>query len=844
MKVADSKKELQKGAVGISLVDKFPNLLTARRIQISRMQGYPVSVHTIGRIQRKIDLSDITSLMTSLLSLRDMIRVAINVIEAYEGIDAKKFTFTRTEVLLEVKNTAKSMGLSELPEDDLTLIGELILSYESNPDSWDLHGVDGEANLHMRFLELYQKLLTSSDHAEWPYFLATGEQIIKLGDAPAFKGSKRLSETQVASVATIHRLALTRMVDHVYQLQMDKNIWALFIPPRGEASLQSNKERAKGLRLFGLYIQSLLTYPIFFGLEMFLHAFDQIKGWLYAFGPLPDVVQHQLENDVRSKDLLGAKQDVQHLVTSLAPQPGDLLVKRPFVFIRELMGQYGFLKQYDELERKAASITLNADLKDLTVLRGPKFSGLLEGSAISSFAIMTNITNQIVGRDVIVETIKAAAASVIPAMQRFFSPEIADNLLGLGLKASLPFELPNAYSFDPSRSVANEVHQGKISLDSAVLPHSEDVNHYIRERVSFKLMTGKEIIRGYYSQGGFEGTKTDRSILDRDVAKRLVDTLSITGKTLVPATWGTGRRTWSPLDVSNSVSNVRNLLEELTGKSIELLRKQLFSDHFRQLLATQFSSFALLYIDPTKANDLFDQTGYPTYESEVAGVSFVPEQALLVQGFAKPYGLAYDELDLLQGPLAADDLGNSLIYMGSGVWLRFLKVIPSISTDLTYTDYYNGHFYCHCKANGGKISVSRWVIDDPMLNMVRFPAPTVARVPDSVMTDAFGYINGRVHLDLSTHHEQPSPTPGRESYAIVAHEHQWTSEILRTRLKFITFGPYAATTASALPPSEVADLTAIVKAGEAAMDAAAAERHDQITDEEGNAAASSVNEAL
>lgn len=804
MQKLTKRAAVPRSAVVIPLDFKKSFLYHARCATIARMSGYPSALHSIGRIQESIKLDSYANLLTSLHKLHQLVYVTAEVILTMEGTKVDRYQINRTEIMAYVDQITSTTRSTKLNDDDIDLISHLIVSFEANPAAWILQGGEGENSLHVQFQRLYKEVLMESD-SDLAIYASHTDKITTIADLPQFKTivskdkkKARLDTTEdtvdtetkttKSAFTTIHQFAAARVIDHVYQLLTDKDIWYHFIIPRTRADVATNIERAKSLKVFALYIQSLLTYHQFFSIEMFMKSYDLVQEWITHFPPLDATTTNNLEKTIRSHDLLDARGDADSLIASFSESAKQDLSS--LVFPREFLGTYGFVNAVDSVSEQAGEYSLTGDISNFQALDNPKYLPLTSGVSVSTFDVTYKLSIMLLKSKVISKEIEDAMIGLVPSLTRGAAKAAIESLKALNIRCSLPFKIPHAATYNVESGVVKEVSGGKLILDSGSPDFSFDFHHYIRHDLKFKLTTDHILSKTY---GKFYAAQ----IPDADRARELRDILSYQWKSLVPSYWAAADRTVTEDRLFQDKDEIKFMMEKISGISYEIAIRELSLAHIQKIWATYLSSFALLYVTE-------DDT--VTLESYLKQPSMNADKLKLVTGYGKPYGATYSTLEVNQGIL---DDKTRLIPLGRGKFIRMLKSIPVVTDDLQVdpTPFYSERPVMYFSSNSVKQDVKEWVWADGLLNFTLMPTPAKSFVPEVKFTPKYAFYNMNLYFNMDINYRPGSPSQAREVVDIDVVTSEWPYDRYQYFLKYNHFGPYAKP-ASAIPITDEMEMIA------------------------------------
>lgn len=774
------KTKPNSAAIIIPMNVKLPQLYDGRLSLISNMSGYPSAVHVIGRLQRQIDLSSYDAMLRSIKKLRDLTKITADVIDSMEGVKVDKFQLNRVEIIAYVQNVTANINSFKPDVDDIDLIAHLITSYEANTGAWVLQGAMKDRDMHLEFKKIYSSVLTDNAGSDLPVYAPHEDDITTLGTLPQFaskvkKDKGNQSDDTVGmndslrSASTLYRLAAARITDHVYQLMMDRDVWYSFVSPRAKAEIASNLERSKSLKVFSLYLQSLLSYNQFFMLETFMKGYELVQSWITHFPPLEASTTHKLDSVVRPHDLLNARQDVNSLFSSFGENVDQTLAKQLVIFPEELVSSFGISKAIRRINDTVVKFAVNSDFKDAGDLDDKRYLPLLAGVAADNFNISHDLATVILTGKIVSGEIDKALADLVPALVRGSSKATIETLKGLGLSSKLPFQLPHALQWHVTKGVVKGLENGKLSLDSASPSFSWAYHEHIRKNFKFKMATDDQIALAYPHF-------VDRQVVDRDKASSYRELFGYQWRSLVPDTWQTGHTIYTESMLKSDPSVVRQLIESISGKNFEIAVREIGVDHLAKVWATYLSSFALLYVDGA------------TIGRHTKGQGDKEQQVILVEGHGKPYGASYSALENKQRPITSPE---DYIRVAEGIYIRILDRIPVVTDDLIIDPhFFLEHPSMYFASNSETIEVKQWVIDESLLHLCLIPVHQSAFVPKVMFTNKYAYITSELMMNMDIYFKPAVPETARETMPISLSKKDWPFDKYTYFLEYKTFGSY------------------------------------------------------
>lgn len=796
-----NKTNPENPAVLASLSSRLSYLYTSRNCVCAKMSGHPSALHVIGRMQRMINLDSPAELLTSLRRLRDICKATADVIDAVEGIKTERYQLNRLEIATHVSNVTQYWQSAALSTEEIDLITQLITSFESNQNAWMLLGGTQSDDMHLKFRTLYSSILLDLEDGDIPYYSAQSDNVDKLGamdqyiiaDGATTEDRARVS-SRLKNTSTLHRFALTRIVDHVYQLLMEKDIWYKFITSRSTGDLRDNVERAKGLRVFQLYLQNLLSYAQFFMIEMFMEGYNLVQQWITYFPPLDEPTLQKLNTIVRNHDMLHAKDDVRSLIDSFASNR-KALATNALVIPREFLDDYGIVTAIDKAQEKASEFTIASSMDAVRDLEDKRYIPVLTGTAVKEFNIVHSIVRIVMNDKLVAREIDVAVAGLVPALVKGLTEETMRAFNDLQLKCTIPFQVPVALTWRIEKGVTKGVFNNQLHIDAGAPHHSWDYAEYIRNKFKFKIASDSQIAKHY-------DRINEKYVYDRDEASRLRQLFNLSWRSLVPSFMADGHTIYDHALLKSSSNSLRHLIEDLVGRNYELAMMELSVPHLRTLWATYFSSFALIYANAKALN-------MNTISSEGGKGS---NQPILVEGYGKPYGVSYASLAGIQGTI--ESVEDDLVELTPGIYLRILKKIPTITDNLNFdVNFYMEHHRKYFSGLADKTTdVTKWVIDDSLLHLTCFPINEVAAIPAVMFTNKFAYITENVFINLEMYFKPQLADTASEIFPIPVVDRAWPYDRLQYFLQYKTFGSYSTVGSNAIASGDTANSNETTKA--------------------------------
>lgn len=804
MQKLTTRREHSRTAVMSSLENGLPHLFNHRAAMISKMSGYPTPLQALGRLRAMLNFSDIGALLSSIHTVQQICNITAEVIESMDATNVNKFQINRTDVETYVANIV-SVRRGYVPsETEIDVISNIITSSEANPGAWVLSQGDGVDNMHLKFLELYRSVMLLDEPSTLPVYVAHSNDFVPFHTLPKYaKKSKNVKkkgekandvEELMDKDVVIYQYSLVRIIDHIYQLMMDKDIWYQFMAPRKVADVVSNLERARSLKVFGLYLQSVLTYHQFFSLEMFLASYELIQKWIANFPSLTTEQTNKIESTIRAHDYLGARADANHLLISLG---ADAKVAHNALSVpEEFIVDYGFMAKVDEIVDAVGGLAIPTDIMDIKQLNNPIYTPLTADTSTGAFDVVYDLTALLVRHSLVKVVVDEALLGLIPAITGGSSKAALSGLTNLNIKCTIPFEIPSATTFEVTSGVVKELRNGKLALDSAAPQYSREFHRLLRDEFSYRLFVDGAMPTFYkhFNLG---------MVIDADRAAELRSLTEYNWQSLIPSFLGVGDRGYDMKYFTSSEDSVRGLVEMVTGQSHEMIVRQLSADHMRAMFATYLSGFALVYFIAGDARPLSPSTKEYTPES-------VNGKVRLVAGHGRPFGKSFTELEQLQGAITPE---TTLLPLGYGIYVRLLTKIPTPITDLVFdsTSFYNGYPYAYFASGNHTMEVTEWVLGDGLWNYALLPVIGTYNVPLAKFTPRFSYMTTNLYLNLDPYYKPSVPAIARETVNIPLVAQEWPYDRLDYWLKYIHFGAYGTPLAPDAPKDDTVLIADAIK---------------------------------
>lgn len=792
----------------------IPLMLTQRSAMFTKLSGYPVASHVVNQVQSLLKFDSLESLLKSLISLRDNVRLAADILSTIPLANVAKQQLNRRELSEYITNNAANLGATGLISGNNTAMMEfvtyLITSSEAPLSSWILDmDDDPDKNRYVTIHKLYQSLDDSSI-APVVYSPAS-DSIIRLADTPRFKkmmqtaNKKGADSPEVAKAtalldgqARLIKLAHVRLLDHVFMLINDVDIWDHFVSVRKSSDPSQNELRASSLRIFAGYIHSLLMYTHMWSIEMFMKTYVTMEEWITTFPSVPTHIMDQYNNIVRKYDVLNAKNDVEHIFAALQQSSDNPLGTKVRVLPSDMITAFG-LDSLLEAVKKVSNATgpgISA-LTSLGELDKNNYTHLLLSTPVANFNMVQSIDDYLIMQGSVASEIQVAAAGTLIGLNKFYSSEVIDGIARANPSVPFAYAPPLPSIMRSKETTSASVENGSLDYVPYAPLASYKFQEFVRNNLSFKIFSART--------QNLSASHGPIHIVDRDAAKHLRSLIGAEAKSLFPADVTHEVMAYTLDMLASDPQIVRQIMEAMASQPLELIKRTMTVPHTREYWATILSSFALMYVIP--AETPFDQI--VTAEGTLA--------TALVTGYGKPYGIDYAALAALQGQVDA----KQFIKISESVYLRILTRVPNISKTLTIDSDFYMHHHRYYFAGGTTAAdcreVTHWLFDDALLNFCHLPLYKVGAPPLTFMDKRFAYVNDELYLQLDVRYNPSAHLIAAKGVSVTPQEHQWKGERHVFHITHNKWGAYAAGIQSSNLLESKSAITDLVAAAEKEM---------------------------
>jgi hypothetical protein len=772
----------------------------------AQLHAYPVPAHVLAIARNYFNLSSVNSLKEGILTLRDCAAYASKALSALQLMKVDKYQLQLGEMSDYVLLHAKDYGFGHLSTVDLHFVTYLITSSESQQGAWTLDlQPNAEANLFSRFLSLYQDLAVPPTAPVYSYQADTRKVTSELSNAgvPIYyspltnklipltdflNSQERLEELAVdyqrrgkdalsyapdrfKNEATLYLASDVRLLDHVFMLLMSTEAWDKFLAPRDKVDPSQNVERAKGLRLFAAYLQSLLLYPHMFRFEAYREGYRRIEEWHGSVLTMSPELADNYAKHVTSYDFLNASLDVKNLCNLYSPGKDEGLqstIHPQFIEMASLIG-------VDEIVAAATRRDLSVsqiNLQNLKDLNNPKYDPLLLSLPLQEFRIIDDIQNRVFSRHSFAAMTEIAISFMIPGYNRYISDDVKTELSNLKPTIPFPWHQGLATSAPIARGSMPIATKGKWSYHNYSPWATTALEHKLRNSYLYSIGNADGFVAKHPIRFGF----------DDSAAAALRTSIARSWRTFYPADVIRGERLIDGKTFTSNEIELKRLLELITGDPYPVLVRSLFSEPLLATWATILSSFALLYRGDRGTGDIA-----------------TAQDAIQVVGKGAPWGSTYEHLGEMQQFDAKTDfvkLPNTNLY------IAFLKRIPVPTDKMEVGVFHLAKPYYYFSSNSQSIEVTGFTSGESMLQFAVRPIPVFDK-PGGILFDrTYAYANDSMYLQVSA--DAALPSSGLDDYFsfnFQVNKKDWKNEKTAAQLELITVGSYLGTEELPLPPA-------------------------------------------
>jgi len=780
--------------------------VNSRIVALQSASGYPVASYVVRRIQQGFDLSNIGSLLQSIVTLRNFSYAAAEILASIPLLRTDRYQLSRADLDSYISVNAASFGLSVLSPDDVSFISYLITASEANDNMWRLAMEDGPNNRIISLTNLYLTLTNAAavdiqhpdrhDDAYKTYNPFT-DSIVPLAESrrggSLIRGYRRASTDEERTrhgelyngLANVHLLFNVRLVDHVAALILSVDIWDRFISPRPVSTPALNAERVKSLRLLSGYCHSLLMMSHHLSLNMFFQSMERMSGWIGYSVPVPQHLQKAYDEITAKYDVLDCKGDVADLLSGLSHSDDSTLGTNIIGIPRDIISINTFAAIEHAVEAALSDIP-EVKISNLHDLGNAAFNPLLMNYPVGALDLTATVTETILLSDEISQLLKEALATILPASTRYYPESVTKELVDLRPRVPFKFNIPFPLTPVALSATDQEYKDGAFRMSLYSPPHNFDIERTLRTDKAYSVFKASEV--NALSHNPF--------IINKQVLNKLRGILGYDYSTLVPSWSISGARVVHRSDIVSDLK-IEELITSLTGVHYELFKTSVSNNFVSMIYATFLSSFALLY---------------KVVDTGVGSGTFDPSRYKLIEGYGKPYGTSYSGLEAMQETLSE----NNLLKLSDSVYMRFLTKLPLLSTALRLdTDFYlrNPYYYFEASDSTKYIEVKTWVIGEGLSNFCYAPILKYALPYGPLFDKKYAYLNDFLVIQVDLLFRYGNSIDNEYSVNVPMVTNNWSYDKLDPNLHYISFGNYSSAndasgiTSNSSPESENALMT-------------------------------------
>lgn len=162
MKVLSNKALPPQLSTFVSAQRILSQAIVARGVMVGQMSGYPVPSHVVARVRGMIDLSSLKAMKEGIMRLRDLTRLASDVLFSISLAKMDRFQMIRSELMAYISENAGAYGQDNLTDSEKEFVAYLITSSESAEASWILDYETEDKNLMRSMYRLYHSLMPTT----------------------------------------------------------------------------------------------------------------------------------------------------------------------------------------------------------------------------------------------------------------------------------------------------------------------------------------------------------------------------------------------------------------------------------------------------------------------------------------------------------------------------------------------------------------------------------------------------------------------------------------------------------------------------------------------------------
>lgn len=767
----------------------------ARANMLSQFHGYPEPGQIVNLARAYLDISSRDKLKAGIMKLRDCAYLASKAIIDILAIRLDKYVLNQKDIIEYLDDTLPKYSAFDVSPADKEFIAQLIVSFEVQDVNWllDLSDLKSE-NMYCRFQNLYSEcndISTPSGSFEkkkltvnptsiagmaqyydpekkslspLSSFITSSERFAtaELNIANMKNGSSEQAKAitdvweSMRSEEIMYNLADVRMIDHVFCLFMDLDIWRAFITPKTKKDdAQQNFERSKGLSTLSSYLHSLLIYPHIFRFELFKTSYEKLEIWQGSFPFIAEHVMLNYNKFIRDIDFLGAKEDALSLSDAYQSTKDDNLGVAITVQFMEMVEIYGVADKIKTIVDKPLPSRLA--LKDSYKLKEPSWSYIIDAVQLADLMIFEDTAARRALKYLFSNMVDQAVLTIAKDTNLFYSPEAMDRLVSLNIKVPFKFHGYISASYYYKKAALFSFTKGKLNFRYYAVMDNAELTRTMRNEEVYIINTASEIV----------STRSEVAVgYDEDLAAKFRSSMMKEWGGYFPSDLFQGESILERTQFANSPLQVESFLSRISGENYSIIRTNIEFTGVKEPWATNLSSCALLYYrDPV--ND--------TYH--------------LISGYGMPYGQTYQELANLQGALNPKEF---ISIPGTALGLVFLKRIPMPTHVMDVGTMYLLTPYYYFKGNGIGRLVDRFTTGPGLLHMAMRPVIPITEKPGYLFDKLHVYLNDTLAMQNSRQFSFEAEHNPQETFSFPIQLKKWVKEKNAINLEWWALSPYSS----------------------------------------------------
>jgi hypothetical protein len=636
-KISGSRLPAQTNAF-ITLKPLVLQTLITRQTMLSHMSGYPVPNTAKRLLYERIKLSSMYELLQSLVSLRDLARLASELLKNVSLARLDRQQFVRTELESYIATNAKEYGVTLTPKD-IDFVSFLIASSELPEHAWQLQMSKSVSdNRFIQFAGLYQTLHsalsnppTSDDfsklnlqedadaaassyaHPNAVKKFSESKRVIGLLneniDAPKTEKQRIIASIDAAKTQTI--IANINIVDHIFMLLQDIEVWNLFITPRRTADAAENVQRAEGLALFAGYLHALLISPNILFMELFMQGAKKLESISASFPSLEAELKRSYDEIVLGPDVFNMSGLAMSLLDSGDVERDPLTGSSIKAFPIEVTSIFKLDKSTEDVKAAANKVPSFVYMTHIRNIISPSYQPILSGVSVGVINLLDDLSSVMLKHDIVKQQTLIALQALVPAMGRFINADMIRRLKGIGFNNPLPFPSPSQMQFNPLAMSEGSTDDGTLDYDVSASVMTYDLQYIMRYPLLATLTTASAMAA--------LPTSSPVAIVNKQLGKTLRQNFNYEWRSHLPSNMVYGNDIIRPSDMKgDNGMRMKNMLESMTGMSYDQILLTIDHPNITRMYATYLSGMGIIVRKSSRKG------GDPT----------------VVEGFGHPYGAA------------------------------------------------------------------------------------------------------------------------------------------------------------------------------------------------------------